>query len=213
MLADPRAFALSSRFASQWLRLQDLDKIHPDSRLFPQFDTTLADAMRTETQLLFDSIVREDRDVLNLLTADYTFVDERLARHYGIPNITGPEFRRVALADENRRGLLGQGSILTMTSVADRTSPVLRGKWVLEVLFGMPPPPPPPDVPLLDERQRRTAAAHGAPAHGGASQESELPFVPSRDRSDRARARELRRDRHVAYPRRPVAGRSVGSAL
>jgi hypothetical protein len=151
MLADPRAFALSTRFASQWLRLQDLDKIHPDSRLFPQFDTTLADAMRTETQLLFNSIVREDRDVLNLLTADYTFVNERLARHYGIPNITGPEFRRVTLADENRRGLLGQGSILTMTSVADRTSPVLRGKWVLEVLFGMPPPPPPPDVPLLEE--------------------------------------------------------------
>jgi Protein of unknown function (DUF1592)/Protein of unknown function (DUF1588)/Protein of unknown function (DUF1585) len=151
MLADPRAFALSTRFASQWLRLQDLDKIHPDSRLFPQFDTTLADAMRTETELLFNSIVRDDRDVLNLLTADYTFVNERLARHYGIPNITGPEFRRVTLADENRRGLLGQGSILTMTSVADRTSPVLRGKWVLEVLFGMPPPPPPPDVPLLEE--------------------------------------------------------------
>jgi hypothetical protein len=151
MLADPRAFALSTRFASQWLRLQDLDKIHPDSRLFPQFDTTLADAMRTETELLFNSVVRDDRDVLNLLTADYTYVNERLARHYGIPNITGPEFRRVALADENRRGLLGQGSILTMTSVADRTSPVLRGKWVLEVLFGMPPPPPPPDVPLLEE--------------------------------------------------------------
>jgi hypothetical protein len=151
MLADPRAFALSTRFASQWLRLQDLDKIHPDSRLFPQFDTTLADAMRTETQLFFNSVVREDRDVLNLLTADYTFVNERLARHYGIPNVTGPEFRRVTLADDNRRGLLGQGSILTMTSVADRTSPVLRGKWVLEVLFGMPPPPPPPDVPLLEE--------------------------------------------------------------
>jgi len=151
MLADPRAFALSTRFAAQWLRLQDLDKIHPDSRLYPQFDTILADAMRTETELLFNSIVREDRDVLNLLTADYTFVNERLARHYGIPNISGPEFRKVTLADENRRGLLGQGSILTMTSVADRTSPVLRGKWVLEVLFGMPPPPPPPDVPLLEE--------------------------------------------------------------
>src|SRR5204862_4762850 len=101
MLADPRAAALSTRFASQWLRLQDLDKIHPDARLYPQFDTTLADALRTETQLLFNSIVREDRDVLNLLTADYTFVNERLARHYGIANISGPEFRRVTLADDN----------------------------------------------------------------------------------------------------------------
>jgi hypothetical protein len=151
MLADPRAFALSTRFASQWLRLQDLDKIHPDARLYPQFDETLADAMRQETELLFNSIVREDRDVLDLLNADYTFVNERLARHYGIPDVTGPEFRRVALADANRRGILGEGSVLTMTSVADRTSPVLRGKWVLEVLFGMPPPPPPPDVPPLDE--------------------------------------------------------------
>ena len=158
MLADPRASALATRFASQWLRLQDLEKIHPDARLYPQFDATLADAMRRETELLFDSIVRGDRDVLELLTADYTFVNERLARHYGIPNVTGPEFRRVSTGDVNRRGLLGQASILTMTSVADRTSPVLRGKWVLEVLLGMPPPPPPPNVPLLEE----TKAAAGA---------------------------------------------------
>ena len=151
MLADPRASALSSRFASQWLRLQDLEKIHPDSRLYPQFDATLADAMRQETELLFNSIVREDRDVLDLLTADYTFVNERLARHYGIPNIVGDEFRRVTLTDENRRGILGEGSVLTMTSVADRTSPVLRGKWVLEVLLASPPPPPPANVPLLEE--------------------------------------------------------------
>jgi hypothetical protein len=151
MLADPRASALSTRFGAQWLRLQDLDKIHPDSRLYPQFDTTLADAMRTETEMFFESIVREDRDVLDLLTADYTFVNERLARNYGISNVTGPEFRRITLTDTNRRGLLGQGSILTMTSVADRTSPVLRGKWVLEVLLGMPPPPPPPNVPAFEE--------------------------------------------------------------
>lgn len=151
MLADPRASALSTRFASQWLRLQDLDKIHPDARLYPQFDANLAAAMRRETELFFESIVREDRDVLDLLTADYTFVNDRLARHYGIANVTGPGFRQVTLADANRRGLLGQGSILTMTSVADRTSPVLRGKWVLEVLLGMPPPPPPPNVPLLEE--------------------------------------------------------------
>ena len=158
MLADPRASALATRFASQWLRLQDLDKIHPDARLYPQFDTTLADAMVKETQLLFDHIVRDDRDVLELLSADYTFVNERLARHYGIPNVSGPGFRKVAQVDANRRGLFGQGSVLTMTSVADRTSPVLRGKWVLEVLLGMPPPPPPPDVPDFSE----TRAAHGS---------------------------------------------------
>jgi hypothetical protein len=149
MLADPRAAALSTRFAAQWLRLQDLDKIHPDARLFPQFDATLAGAMRRETELFFDSIVREDRDVLDLLSADYTFVNERLARHYGIQNVTGPAFRRVTLADANRRGLFGHGSILTMTSVADRTSPVLRGKWILEVLMGFEPPPPPANVPDL----------------------------------------------------------------
>jgi hypothetical protein len=114
--------------------------------------------MRRETELFFDSIVRDDRDVLDLLTADYTFVNERLARHYGIANVTGPGFRRVTLPDANRRGILGQGSILTMTSVADRTSPVLRGKWVLEVLLGMPPPPPPPNVPLFEETK---AAAGG----------------------------------------------------
>jgi Protein of unknown function (DUF1592)/Protein of unknown function (DUF1588)/Protein of unknown function (DUF1595)/Protein of unknown function (DUF1587)/Protein of unknown function (DUF1585)/Planctomycete cytochrome C len=158
MLADPRASALSTRFASQWLRLQDLDKIHPDARLYPQFDTTLAEAMVKETQLLFDHIVREDRDVLELLSADYTFVNERLARHYGIPDVSGPGFRKVAQVDANRRGLFGQGSVLTMTSVADRTSPVLRGTWVLEVLLGMPPPPPPPDVPDFSE----TKAAHGS---------------------------------------------------
>ena len=158
MLADRRSSALSTRFASQWLRLQDLDKIKPDARLYPQFDANLAGAMRRETELFFESIVRDDRDVLDLLTADYTFVNERLARHYGIPNVTGPGFRRVTLTDANRRGLLGQGSILTMTSVADRTSPVLRGKWVLEVLLGMPPPPPPANVPLLEE----TKAAAGS---------------------------------------------------
>jgi hypothetical protein len=157
LLLDPRAAALATRFASQWLRLQDLDKIKPDARLYPQFDATLAAAMRHETELFFESIVSDDRDVLDLLTADDTFVNERLARHYGIANVTGPAFQHVTLADENRRGLLGQGSILTMTSVADRTSPVLRGKWVLEVLLGLPPPPPPPDVPAFDE----TKAADG----------------------------------------------------
>ena len=150
MLADRRSDALSTRFASQWLRLQDLDKIFPDYLLYPQYDDTLSQAMRKETELFFDSIVREDRNVLDLLTADYTFANERLAKHYGIPNVTGTEFRRVQ-TPEYRRGLLGQGSILTSTSVADRTSPVLRGKWVMDVLLGTPPPPPPPDVPALDD--------------------------------------------------------------
>jgi hypothetical protein len=151
MLADPRAAALATRFASQWLRLQDLEKIHPDPLLYPHYDQTLAAAMQRETELLFEHIVRGDRDVMELLTADYTFVNGRLARHYGIPNVVGQRFQRVGLADENRRGVLGHGSVLAMTSVADRTSPVLRGKWVLEVLFGSPPPPPPPNIPDFDE--------------------------------------------------------------
>jgi mono/diheme cytochrome c family protein len=150
MLADRRSEALATRFAGQWLRLQDLEKIHPDYLIYPQYDDTLAQAMQRETELFFDSIVREDRPALDLLTADYSFVNERLAKHYDIANVTGSEFKRVQLP-EYRRGLLGQGSVLTLTSVADRTSPVQRGKWVMEVLLGSPPPPPPPNVPLLDE--------------------------------------------------------------
>ena len=153
MLADPRAEALATRFASQWLRLQDLDLIHPDALTFPYFDQTLADAMLRETELFFNHLVQEDRPVLDLLTADYTFVNERLARHYGITGVLGPSFRKVDYPTERRRGLLGHGSILTLTSHADRTSPVLRGKWVLEVLLGAPPPPPPPDIPAFEETE------------------------------------------------------------
>ena len=159
MLEDPRSEALATRFASQWLRLQDLVKLSPDYLQYPQYDRTLADALKRETELLFDAIVRDDRPVLELLTADYTFVNERVAKHYGVPNVTGPEFRRVALTDPNRRGLLGQGSILALTSVADRTSPVQRGKWIMEVLLGSPPPAPPPNVPSLDDS---VSAAQGA---------------------------------------------------
>ena len=157
MLADRRSEALATRFAGQWLRLQDLEKIHPDYLLFPQYDDTLSQAMHRETELFFDSMVREDRPVLDLLTADYSFANERLAKHYNIPNVTGSAFRRVQLP-AYRRGLFGQGSILTLTSVADRTSPVQRGKWVMEVLLGSPPPAPPPNVPALDETK---AAAGG----------------------------------------------------
>ncbi|MDE0897474.1 MAG: DUF1592 domain-containing protein [Longimicrobiales bacterium] len=158
MLTDPRAESLATRFASQWLRLQDLEKINPDAQLYPYFNYQLKSAMDRETELLFHTIVQEDRSVLELLTADYTFVNEQLAEHYGIPGVTGPAFQRVDLVDENRRGLLGHGSILMMTSHGNRTSPVMRGKWVMEVLLGSPPPPPPPAVPTLDE----TAATEGS---------------------------------------------------
>ena len=151
MLADPRAEALATRFAAQWLRLQDLDKVEPDAISFPYFDEMLAAAMSSETQRFFNHLVRADRPALELLTADYTFVNDRLARHYGIPGVSGPDFRKISYPDDRRRGLLGHGSILTLTSHANRTSPVLRGKWVLEVLLGNPPPPPPADVPDLEE--------------------------------------------------------------
>jgi hypothetical protein len=151
MLADPRAEALGPRFAAQWLRLQDLDKVHPDRLQYPDFHQQLADAMRRESQLFFNHLVREDRSALELFTADYTFLNERLARHYGIPGVTGEQFRLVRYPDDTRRGILGHGSVLTLTSHANRTSPVLRGKWVMEVLLGTPPPPPPPGVPDLEQ--------------------------------------------------------------
>jgi hypothetical protein len=150
MLADPRAAALADRFAAQWLRLQDIEKVRPDPNFYPNFDENLAEAMRTETKLFFNSLVAEDRSMLDLLTSDYTYLNERLARHYGIKGVVGPEFRRVTYPDASRRGILGQGSMLVQTSLANRTSPVLRGKWVMEVLLGTPPPPPPPDVPDLE---------------------------------------------------------------
>ncbi|MBZ5605365.1 MAG: DUF1592 domain-containing protein [Acidobacteriia bacterium] len=151
MLADPKSDALATVFASQWLELQNLKDAQPDAFLFPNFDKNVAESMTRETQLFFDSMVNEDRSVLDLLTADYTFVDEVLARHYGIPNVMGPAFRRVTLKDPNRFGLLGQGSILTLTSSSNRTSPVQRGKWVMLVMLGTPPPPPPPNVPPFKE--------------------------------------------------------------
>jgi Protein of unknown function (DUF1592)/Protein of unknown function (DUF1588)/Protein of unknown function (DUF1585)/Protein of unknown function (DUF1595)/Protein of unknown function (DUF1587) len=156
MLTDPKGEAMSTRFAAQWLRLQDVEKIHPDALLFPSFDNGLAESYVRETELLFDSIVREDRNVLDLFTADYTFVNERIAKVYRIPNITGDTFQRVKLTDEGRRGILGHGSILMLTSVADRTSPVQRGKWIMETLLGSPPPPPPPNVPPLEDTKSAT---------------------------------------------------------
>jgi mono/diheme cytochrome c family protein len=151
MLADPKSEALIANFAGQWLFLRNLQSAQPDITEFPNFDDNLRQAMRRETELLFESLLREDRSVLDLLTADYTFVNERLARHYGIPNVYGTHFRRVKVPSDARRGLLGQGSILTVTSYPNRTSPVLRGKWILENLLGTPPPVPPAGVPPLKE--------------------------------------------------------------
>jgi hypothetical protein len=151
MIADPRADALMTAFTGQWLQLRNLDKVTPDVLLFPDFDDNVRQAFRRETELLFTNIVRENRPVLDLLNADYTFVNERLARHYGITGVYGSRFRRVAVTDPNRRGLLGHGSILAMTAAANRTSPVLRGKYVISNLMNTPPLPPPAVVPDLAE--------------------------------------------------------------
>ena len=151
MIADPKSQALVANFAGQWLQLRNIRSATPDKNDFPNFDHTLRQAFARELELFVGSIIRERRSVLELLTADYTFVNERLALHYGIPNIYGSHFRRVSGLDETRRGLLGKGGILLITSHADRTSPVVRGKWILDNLVGSPPPPPPPDVPPLPD--------------------------------------------------------------
>ena len=163
--------SLVTNFAGQWLYLRNLESVIPDMRLFPDFDDNLRQALRQETELFFESIVREDRSVLDLIKADYTFLNERLAKHYGIPHVYGSQFRRVAVdAESHRGGLLRQASILTVTSYATRTSPVIRGKWVLENILGTPPPPPPANVPALKDN---TVAAQpvGARAIGAAPRE------------------------------------------
>ena len=159
MLADPRAEALVSNFAGQWLYLRNLTAIEPESFLFPDFEDGLRQAMRRETELFFGSVVQENRSALELLTADYTFVNERLARHYGIPNVYGSRFRRVAVTDERRRGLLGHASILFATSRPNRTSPVLRGKWILQNILGVTPADPPPNIPAFPEKSNVTQEA------------------------------------------------------
>ncbi|HEY0551397.1 MAG TPA: DUF1592 domain-containing protein [Verrucomicrobiae bacterium] len=151
MLADSRSKTLANNFADQWLYLRNLESFTPDLRLFPDFDDNLRQAFRQETELFFESILREDRSVMNLLKADYTFLNERLAKHYGVPNVYGSRFRRVSTEGSGRGGLLRQGSVLAVTSYATRTSPVIRGKWILENIIGTPPPPPAPDVPALKD--------------------------------------------------------------
>jgi hypothetical protein len=154
MIADPRADSLVRNFSGQWLHLRNLKTITPNHDEFPDFDDTLREAFQREAELFFESVVREDRTVLDLLTADYTFVNERLAKHYGVPYVYGSHFRRVTLTDDARRGLLGKGAILMVTSRANRTAPVLRGKWILENILGTPPPPPLPNVPPLEDTGR-----------------------------------------------------------
>ena len=196
MLDDPRADALVSNFAGQWLHLRNVETVKPDPVIFP-FDEALRQSFLTETALFVSSIFREDRSLLDLLSADYTFVNQRLAEHYGIPRVYGSQFRRVTLTDANRHGLLGQGSVLTVTSYPNRTSVVQRGKWILENLLGTPPPPPPPDVPELKAAPARQGAVD-ARADAGAPGQRRLRGVPRPDGPDWVRARELRRRRAVA---------------
>ena len=153
MLKDPKSTALVDNFVAQWLFLRNLKNINPDTRTFPNFDDKLRQAFKTETMLFIDSIIKNDAPILDMINADYTYVNDRLAEHYNIPNVYGSHFRRVKLTDPNRRGLLGQGSVLTVTSYPTRTSPVLRGKWILENIIGSPPPTPPANVPALSENK------------------------------------------------------------
>jgi len=160
MLLDPKAKALVENFGGQWLQVRKLESVKPDGKKFPEFDEYLRLSMARETQLFFESIIQEDRSILDFIDADYSFLNERLARLYGVPNVQGPEFRKVLFAqDAHRGGLLCQASVLTISSYANRTSPVLRGKWVLENFVGAPPPPPPPDVPNLDEAKIGTSSS------------------------------------------------------
>ena len=210
MLADPRSRSLVSNFAGQWLHLRNLDSITPDLRLFPDFDDNLRQAFRRETELLFESVLREDRSVLDLLKSDHTYLNERLARHYGIPYVYGSQFRRVELDDDSMRGgLLRQGSILTVTSYATRTSPVIRGKWILENILGTPPPPPPANVPALKDNTvsstlsvRERLAEHRA--------RRRVRGLPSAHGPGRLLAREFRRGRPLACQSRK--GRPVDAA-
>ena len=193
----PARRALVTNFAGQWLQLRNLRASIRTRTSFPTSTTTCARRSAARPSCSSRASCARTAASLDLLTADYTFVNERLAQHYGIPNVYGSQFRRVPVTDEARRGLLGQGSILMVTSHADRTSPVLRGKWILDNILGTPPPPPPPNVPALEERRARTAA-HAARADGGAPRQPRVRVVPQADGSAGLRARELRRRRRLA---------------
>ena len=195
MLADPRSETLVTNFAGQWLYLRELKNQRP---LSPDFNENLRESFRRETELLFESIVREDRNVVDLLNADYTFVDERLAAHYGMPGVHGSQFRRVAIQDDARRGLLGQSSFLLVTSVANRTSPVARGKWIFENILGLACAAASAERAAAQRGRRRAATHVAARADGRASQESNLCGLPQDHGSDRIFARQLRSDRDLA---------------
>ena len=208
MLKDPKAGALVEGFGGQWLQFRALESVAPDRERFPDFENNLRLAMRRETELFFEGLVREDRSLLDLIDGRYTFVNERLARHYGIAGVKGPEFRRVDLTGTGRGGVLTQASVLTVSSYATRTSPVLRGKWILENLLNAPPPDPPAGTPRLDEAKvgadaslRKQLEAHRTNA--------DLRGLPREDGPARLLARELRRDRGVAEGGREVADRRL----
>ena len=202
MLADPRSRSLVSNFAGQWLHLRNLESMTPDLRLFPDFDDNLRQAFRRETELLFEGVLREDRSVLDLLKSDHTYLNERLARHYAIPHVYGSRFRRVPVeGDGVRGGLFRQGSILTVTSYATRTSPVIRGKWILENILGTPPPPPPADVPA-SERQHGLINPLGPRAAGRAPPRRRLRGLSQAHGPRGLLARELRRGRPLEGLRR-----------
>ena len=203
MLADPRSDSLVTNFVGQWLYVRNVGAVLPDRRLFPDFDDNLRRAFRRETDLFVGSILREDRSVLDLLNADYTFVNERLARHYGLASVYGDHFRRVTLPDGPRGGLLGHGSILTVRSYPHRTSPVLRGVWILENILGAPPPPPPPNVPDLQDKDADRQGALDAGAHGRSTGRNPACGVcHSRMDPLGLRARELRRRGRLAHAER-----------
>ena len=201
LLSDPRSDALVDNFVGQWLHLRNLETlVRPDLLLFPDFDDNLRSAFRQETERLFANVLREDRPVHELLTANYTFVNERLARHYGIHNVYGSRFRRVELTDPNRFGLFGQGSILSLTSVSTRTSPIIRGKFIVTEFWDNPPPAPPANVPALEESKPQGPAVDRAGAARAAPQEPAVRGLPQQHRPGRVRARELRRGRLLARP-------------
>ena len=201
MLADPKARAVADNFVGQWLELRALEEVKPDPDLYPGFDEPLRRAMAAETRHFFASVVAEDRSIFDFLDSDYTFVNDVLARHYGIPGVEGGEFRRVRLDPARRGGVLTHAGVLTLTSTPTRTSPVKRGVWILENLLNAPPPPPPPDVPPLegDGKEAEGVAPAGPDAAPG---ERDLRLLPRSDRPARPRPRELRRDRPVAGPGR-----------
>ena len=202
MLKDPRASSLVRNFALKWLDLDNLDEAEPDPNLFPTFNDQLRQDLAAEIESFVASVLLEDRNVGDLLTADHTFLNERLAKHYGITSVLGPQFRRVTLDDSRRWGLLGKGAVLLRTSYGNRTSPVLRGAWVMGKLMGTPPTPPPPDVDTDLSTPKGEAPEDAAGAARKPPRKAGLPSVPRRDRSDRSRAGELRRHRPLARQRR-----------